>query len=90
MIAATGGAAVTSTPLSGDGYAGVHLTGTRDASIIWRTSGDGSLAYTAPPGLHVVLDAGDRDGHATATAKPRHERLRRDGRPRRLAVARAR
>ena len=24
-----------------------------------------TLAYTAPPGLHVVLDAGDRDGHAT-------------------------
>jgi len=69
VIAATGGAAVASTPLSGDGYAGVHLTGTRDASIIWRTSGSGALTYTAPPGLHVVLDAGDRDGHATATAK---------------------
>ena len=48
----------------------MHLTGTRDASVIWRTSGDGTLTYSAPPGLHVVLDAGDRDGHATATAKP--------------------
>lgn len=70
VIAATApGATVATAPLSGHGYAGVHLTGTRDASVIWRTSGDGALTYTAPAGLHVVLDAGDRDGRATATAK---------------------
>ncbi|MBV8758210.1 MAG: hypothetical protein JO257_13065 [Deltaproteobacteria bacterium] len=70
VIAATGGTAVTTQPISGDGIGGVAIKGVRDAAVIWRTSGDGDLAYTAPPGLHVVLDAGDRDGHATATATP--------------------
>lgn len=61
---------VTARPLAGDGYAGVHLTGVRDATVVWRTSrGTGPLAYTAPPGLHVVLDAGDAGGHANVTAK---------------------
>lgn len=69
-VISAGAAPVTAQPLTGNGYAGVHLTGVRDASVIWRAGGDGDLAYTAPPGLHVVLDAGDRDGHATATAKP--------------------
>ncbi len=68
--------AVTSTSISGPGWAGVTLGGVRDASIIWRTlspggageaGGAGALAYTAAPGTHVVLDAPD---HAAVTAKP--------------------
>ncbi len=76
-------APITVQPLSGNGYAGVHLS-MRDATVVWSTRGDGALArgngeaahgngelaYVAPPGLHVVLDAGDADGHATVTAKP--------------------
>jgi uncharacterized protein (TIGR03382 family) len=68
-VIAAAAAPVAVQPLSGSGFSGVHLTGVRDASVIWRASGDGDLAYTAPPGLHVVLDAGDRDGHAAVTAK---------------------
>jgi hypothetical protein len=48
---------VTATPLDG----GVHLSGMRDATIIWR-----GTSYTTPPGLQVVLD-GPRS--ATITAK---------------------
>lgn len=55
--------------MSGDGWAGARITGVRDAVVIWRTSGSGTLAYTAPRGAavsHVILDApGD-----AITAKP--------------------
>ena len=39
----------------------------RDAAIIWRTKGTGAFTYTAPHGVHVVLDAPDK---ASVTAKP--------------------
>jgi hypothetical protein len=47
----------TATAVSGDGWAGVHTSGVRDATVVWRTRGTGALAYSAPPGTHVVLDA---------------------------------
>ncbi len=50
-------AAVSAAPLSGDGWAGVRMSGVRDAVVIWRTDGEGALAYSAPPGTHVILDA---------------------------------
>jgi hypothetical protein len=53
------------TPLSGDNWQGVHV---RDATVVWR-SGKGSLAYRAPPGTHVILDAPEQGGNATLTAK---------------------
>jgi MYXO-CTERM domain-containing protein len=46
----------TAVPLSGTGWAGVRVTGVRDAVVVWRTQGRGSLHYSAPPGTHVVLD----------------------------------
>jgi hypothetical protein len=59
VISATAakGTPATSAPLKGDGWEGVTLSGLRDASIIWRTSGSGPLSYTAPAGTHIVLDA---------------------------------
>ncbi len=58
LIAVTGarGPAATATPITGEGWAGVHVTGPRDATVVWRTGGDGALAYSAPPGTHVILD----------------------------------
>ncbi|MGE5183460.1 MAG: hypothetical protein ACM31C_15420 [Acidobacteriota bacterium] len=56
-------------PLSGDGWQGAHV---RDATVVWRTgigASKGKLAYRAPPGRHVVLDAPDKAGMATVTAK---------------------
>ncbi|MEP6859261.1 MAG: hypothetical protein ABJE66_01490 [Deltaproteobacteria bacterium] len=58
---------VTSTALSGPDWGGVALAGMRDAAIIWRTKGTGAFTYTAPHGVHVVLDAPDK---ASVTAKP--------------------
>ena len=74
VIGATGAStSITATPLNGPGYAGVQLGGMRDATVIWRTPGTTAntpLAYTAPPGMHVALDAPEKDGKATVTAKP--------------------
>jgi hypothetical protein len=53
-------------PLSGDGWAGVHV---RDATVVWHTGGKDRLAYRAPPGTHVILDAPEQNGNATVTAK---------------------
>ena len=58
---------VTSTALAGSDWAGVALAGMREAAIIWRTKGSGAFTYTAPKGMHVVLDAPDK---AAVTAKP--------------------
>ena len=60
---------VATSPLSGDGWAGVTLRGLRDASVVWRTSGSGTFTYRAPHGTHVILDAPDKTGMATITAK---------------------
>ena len=70
VIGATGGATITSKQLTGPDYEGVALSGMRDAAIVWRTKGSGSFSYTAPPGMQVVLDAPEKDGKATITAKP--------------------
>lgn len=69
LIAVTGanGPKVSAKPISGDGWAGVKVTGLRDATIVWRTSGDGALAYAASPGTHVILDPPGTT--ATASAK---------------------
>lgn len=56
-------------PLSGDHWQGARITGVRDAVVIWR-QGDGKLAYRAPAGTHVILDAPEQNGMATVTAKP--------------------
>jgi hypothetical protein len=60
---------VTTTPISGDGWAGVTLRGIRDAAVVWRTKGSGTFSYRAPHGTHVILDAPDKDGMAAITAK---------------------
>ncbi len=70
VLSVTGdkGPAAVATPISGDGWAGVHTSGIRDAVVVWRTSGSGTLAYSAPPGTHVVLDP--PDSMVDVTAKP--------------------
>ena len=68
VIGATdAGTTITTTPRSGADWAGIDLGGMRPATIIWRTKGStGPLSYTAPPGMHVVLDTPDK---ATIIAK---------------------
>jgi hypothetical protein len=62
--------------LSGDGWAGLHLEGPRDAVIVWPLKPGAPLTYRAPrarpgaPITHVVLDGPATDGKATVTAKP--------------------
>lgn len=74
VIEATGaGGTATSKPLSGDGWAGTHIQGTRDAVVIWPTAPGGKLAYRAPraPSVtHVLLDAPALGGKASIAAKP--------------------
>jgi hypothetical protein len=60
-------------PLGGDSWTGVHLSGVRDAVVVWRNASTGPFAYTAPKAAamtHVILDAPEQDGKATVTAKP--------------------
>ncbi|HEY5946936.1 MAG TPA: hypothetical protein VIV40_15640 [Kofleriaceae bacterium] len=68
LIAVTGnsGPAASATPISGSGWAGVHVAGLRDATIVWRTSGSGTFNYSAPPGTHVILDPPDVNADVTA------------------------
>jgi uncharacterized protein (TIGR03382 family) len=68
--AAGGGAS--SSPISGTGWTGVRITGTRDAVVVWPTSPGSGLSYQAPRGkavTHVVLDAPEAGGTASVTAK---------------------
>jgi MYXO-CTERM domain-containing protein len=55
-------------------WSGVHLSGLRDAVVVWRTPGaTGPFSYSAPKAnamTHVILDAPAQDGKATVTAKP--------------------
>ncbi|MBX3155123.1 MAG: hypothetical protein KF773_03915 [Deltaproteobacteria bacterium] len=63
---------VKSTKLGGDGWAGVHVTGPRDAVVVWPHKAGGDLAYRAPKGkavTHVVLAGPQADGNATIAAK---------------------
>lgn len=48
---------VTSTSISGEGWAGVKVTGLREAAIVWPTKPGAAFRYTAPKGTHVILDA---------------------------------
>jgi hypothetical protein len=60
-------------PLGGDSWAGVHLSGVRDAVVVWRGASSGPFAYSAPKAaamMHVILDAPEQDGKATVTARP--------------------
>ena len=64
------GAGPRSTPLAGDGWAGVRVTGPRDAVVVWPTRKGQALAYRAPRAgamTHVVLDPHD---HLAITARP--------------------
>ncbi len=72
VISATAGstAAPPSAPLSGDGWAGVHVTGPRDAVVVWPTRRGQTLTYRAPRAVamtHVILDPHD---HLVVTAHP--------------------
>lgn len=52
-------AAPASTPLAGDGWAGVRIAGPRDAVVVWPTRKGQALAYRAPRAsamTHVILD----------------------------------
>ena len=53
--------------LAGDGWAGVKISGVRDAAVVWPTAPGRAFHYTAPAGTHVILDAPPA---ATITAKP--------------------
>ncbi|HEY5920037.1 MAG TPA: hypothetical protein VIV11_00140, partial [Kofleriaceae bacterium] len=66
MISVTGDKAATAATLSGTGWAGVRVAGVRDATVVWRTSGSGTLDYVAPPGTHVVLDSPDASADVSA------------------------
>jgi len=63
-------------PLSGDGWTGVRIEGTRDAVVVWPNKPNTGFAYRAPkakpgaPITHVVLDAPATGGKATVSAKP--------------------
>ena len=74
VIDATGArGAAQNHPISGEGWAGVQIQGTRDAVVVWPTQPGHALAYRAPKGkavTHVVLDAPAADGKATVTATP--------------------
>jgi uncharacterized protein (TIGR03382 family) len=65
-------AAVSSKKLGGDGWAGVRITGPRDAVVVWPSKAGGDLAYKAPKGkavTHVVLAGPESGGTATFAAK---------------------
>lgn len=71
VLEASGGAALSTAPLAGDGFAGVRIGGSRNAVIVWPTRG-AALAYTAPRATsvtHVVLDAPGA-GAVNVSAKP--------------------
>lgn len=62
-----------STMISGDGWAGVRVQGTRDAVVVWPNKPNSKLAYRAPRGklvTHVVLDAPATGGKASVSAIP--------------------
>jgi hypothetical protein len=65
--------AATHSPLSGDGWSGVRIGGTRDAVVVWPRKPGADFAYRAPRGkavTHVVLDAPSTARRAGLTAKP--------------------
>ncbi|HZJ64582.1 MAG TPA: MYXO-CTERM sorting domain-containing protein [Kofleriaceae bacterium] len=63
--------AATHSPLSGEGWTGIRIGGTRDAVVVWPTGPGRELAYRAPRGkavTHVVLDAPSVAHRATVSA----------------------
>jgi hypothetical protein len=68
LLTATGAQApaTIATPIAGKGWAGVKVSGLRDAVVVWRTHRDGALDYSAPPGTHVILDPPDVNADVTA------------------------
>lgn len=66
-------AAATSTRISGAGWTGVRIQGTRDAVVVWPDPPGRGLTYRAPKGkaiTHVVLDAPAQGGKASVSAVP--------------------
>jgi hypothetical protein len=69
---AANGAAANSR-ISGDGWTGVRIQGTRDAVVVWPNQPGAKLGYRAPKAkavTHVVLDAPAAGGKASVTATP--------------------
>jgi hypothetical protein len=69
-----GGSMPALSPISGDGWHGVRVAGLRDAVIVWRDLGARGDSFTyrvaaAAKISHVILDAPDRDGMATVSAR---------------------
>lgn len=70
-ISVTAPATAASTrPLSGEGWAGVAITGVREATIVWPTRAGSAFSYSAAKGTHVILDA---PPSAAIAAKPSGE-----------------
>jgi hypothetical protein len=61
------------TAISGDGWTGVRIQGTRDAVVVWPSQPGSGLVYRAPRAAavtHVVLDAPAVAGKASVSARP--------------------
>jgi MYXO-CTERM domain-containing protein len=73
VITATGTRTTASSKeISGEGWTGVRIAGTRDAVVVWPSKRGGELTYAAPRGpavTHVVLDAPEAGGTARVTAR---------------------
>lgn len=69
VIAAAADKPASATAISGEGWAGVRLSGGRDAVVVWPTAAGDALRYRAPKGTQVVLDGPHTGGMATVTAK---------------------
>lgn len=72
--AISAGTKSTAQPLDGNTWAGVQVSGVRDASVVWPAT-PGAFAYRAPRGTHVILDGPETaaisaklDGDACAVA----------------------
>ena len=59
--------AIATSPLAGEGFSGVTITGPRDATVVWPTKPGAAFSYTAPKGTHVILDG---PASTAITAKP--------------------
>jgi len=74
VIEATGTkTTATSTKISGDGWTGVRVQGTRDAVVVWPNKPNSKFAYRGPRGklvTHVVLDAPETGGKTSVSAIP--------------------
>lgn len=72
VIGATGGAAVTTRKLRDKDWSGVHVSGLREAIVVWPHRPRAAFSYRAPRGAavsHVILDAPEADGKLAVTAR---------------------